>query len=134
MAEVEAKHRAKRNDLLLGWAVVAIATLIIGGIIWKASEKSLGSGGSGGSASAAESACRSAVTDELRSPGTAKFSNEQATSEGDSWTVVGTVDSENGFGALLRSDYGCNLTYDGTSFTVDHVDGIDGGTGIGFGN
>lgn len=55
--------------------------------------------------------CRDVVKDRLRAPGTAKFSGESVSASGvHDYTVTGSVDSENGFGALLRSTYVCSAT------------------------
>lgn len=61
-------------------------------------------------------ACRDAVTERLKSPSTAEF-GEATTAKGDGKVLVaGVVDSENGFGANVRSDYRCET--DGESARV----------------
>lgn len=60
-------------------------------------------------------ACQSLVKDELKSPGSAKFSGATATGSGSSWTSQGEVDSQNGFGAMIRTSYSCVLSYDDSS-------------------
>lgn len=50
--------------------------------------------------------CENAVKDELKAPSTAQFSNER----GNSFVITGSVDSENGFGAMLRSEFKCTIT------------------------
>lgn len=46
----------------------------------------------------------------LRAPATAQFPWEtMAILDGDVWRVSGSVDSQNGFGALIRSDWQCEL-------------------------
>lgn len=67
-----------------------------------------GAGGVGG----AYRACERAVESQLRSPSSAEFSGAPAstiTQEDDSYRVSGTVDSENGFGAMIRSEFTCEL-------------------------
>jgi hypothetical protein len=62
-------------------------------------------------------ACRGFVSDRLRAPATAKF--RDLTSDGASadstaenqFSVRASVDAENGFGALIRSSYRCEVTY-----------------------
>lgn len=63
----------------------------------------------------ARSACRDAVKGKLKAPATAKFSGETTTGSGQSGTysVAGSVDSENSFGALIRSSFSCEVTFDG---------------------
>ncbi len=61
----------------------------------------------------------------LKSPSTAKFSNVQAyelSNETDVWAVNGYVDSENSFGAAIRSTWEVQLDYrDGKGGTVISV-------------
>lgn len=50
------------------------------------------------------------VKDRLKSPSTAKFCNrllemEAKNQGGTKWTVIGWVDSQNSFGAMIRSDF-----------------------------
>lgn len=62
----------------------------------------------------AEIMCEEFVKDRLKAPATAEFSNQRAESIGDQrWDVTGTVDSENSFGALIRSNYRCDIRYVG---------------------
>lgn len=56
------------------------------------------------------------VKDNLKAPATAKFpmwtqENCTATHTGNNWTVTSFVDAQNGFGALIRSDYTVRMTY-----------------------
>lgn len=64
--------------------------------------------------------CESSVTDMLKSPATAEFDTTASEVAG-SWTVTGTVDSENGFGALLRSDFRCYVDLEADTTTVDYL-------------
>ena len=58
--------------------------------------------------------CRQFVEDRLKAPATADFCNETVTAlDGDRFRVAGSVDSENSFGATLRTEYSCALRYDG---------------------
>ena len=61
----------------------------------------------------AKAQCREAVKDQLKSPASAKFSDETVTgSEPDAvWFVSGSVDSQNSYGALLRSSFECSVTF-----------------------
>lgn len=57
---------------------------------------------------------KSIIEDMLKSPSTAKFSNVDAyelSNEKDVWAVNGYVDSQNGFGAMLRSTWEVQLDY-----------------------
>lgn len=53
------------------------------------------------------------VRDSLKAPTTATFPNNcQAKQTAGTWIVTSYVDSENGFGAMLRSDTVVQMTYD----------------------
>lgn len=69
----------------------------------------------------AQIACESRVKDALKSPSTADFSDD-VTGSGP-YTVTGTVDSENSFGAMLRSEFQCTVkvTGDQTFTTIDYL-------------
>lgn len=65
----------------------------------------------------AEMQCERWVKEKLKAPATAKFSNGNYTSNGgSSWTVTGSVDAENSFGALVRSDWTCDIRLDGDTW------------------
>ncbi|ALJ19514.1 DUF2510 domain-containing protein [Microbacterium sp. No. 7] len=66
--------------------------------------------------------CQAAVKKQLRSPSTADFPFLEASAayiDGD-WIAQGVVDSQNGFGATVRSDYQCTIK-DGKLITVDFI-------------
>lgn len=63
-------------------------------------------------AAAAELACQDMVRDQLKSPGSAKFSDVSSTGAGP-WTVTGAVDADNSFGASIRSTWSCDVRLDG---------------------
>lgn len=59
-------------------------------------------------------ACLEAIRGQLKSPATAQFSERSAATEardGGDFYFSGSVDSENGFGALLRSEFGCQIRH-----------------------
>jgi hypothetical protein len=62
--------------------------------------------------------CQEFVERRLKSPKTAEFArqSESAISSlgGDTYTVTSYVDSQNGFGALVRSAYVCKIHYEGS--------------------
>lgn len=59
----------------------------------------------------AKSACEGAVEQNLKSPTSASY---QSTAVGSGpWTVTGTVNAENSFGAMVRSSYRCSVALDG---------------------
>jgi hypothetical protein len=65
--------------------------------------------------------CTKFVKDRLKSPATAKFRNEierdgevtWSTDDDVTWLVKSSVDSENGFGALIRNQFGCEVQFVG---------------------
>lgn len=65
----------------------------------------------------AELACEDAVKNQLRSPSTAKFDSSHSGS-GPSFSVTGSVDAENGFGAMVRAYYTCSVTVSGDEATA----------------
>ena len=98
------------------WAIAAVILLCFGGAVF------LFGGGKGDRGSVpsqsamtveARAQCRGAVKDKLKAPATAKFSDESVTgSDPDSvWFVSGAVDSQNSFGALIRSSFECSVTF-----------------------
>lgn len=60
--------------------------------------------------------CEAAIKDKLKAPSTADFSST-ATGSG-TWTVVGTVDAENSFGAKVRTSYQCSVIIDNEKDTA----------------
>lgn len=57
--------------------------------------------------------CEDLVKENLKAPSTAEF-DTSATGDG-TWTVTGTVDAENSFGAMLRSEFQCTVVVSGDS-------------------
>jgi hypothetical protein len=56
------------------------------------------------------------IKQNLKAPSTAEFpswteANCKATQTGNNWKVRSFVDSQNGFGAMIRSDYGVEMRY-----------------------
>jgi hypothetical protein len=57
--------------------------------------------------------CEEAITNRLKAPATAEFSNfTKEELDGRLTAVRGTVDSENGFGAMIRSSFKCHVLDD----------------------
>lgn len=77
-------------------------------------------GGSNGDSSPssyeAERQCQVWVRDQLRAPSTADFSQTTSTGGPSSWSVSGVVDAENGFGAMLRTSWTCDIRLDGDTW------------------
>lgn len=60
--------------------------------------------------------CERWVKDRLKSPASAEFSGHNVAGANPSWTVTGVVDSQNGFGAMVRSDWTCSIQLDGDTW------------------
>lgn len=63
----------------------------------------------------------------LKAPATAKFSGAAVTkvtssAVGDVYTISGSVDSQNGFGALIRSRWTCQLHWIEDHWVLDNAD------------
>ena len=66
--------------------------------------------------------CIDRITEKLKAPATARFSErdrDHEAQDGDRYLFTGTVDSENGFGALLRSEWACDIRWTGSGFVAD---------------
>ena len=71
----------------------------------------------------AQVACEDAVKTLLKAPATAEFDNWQRQKNADgTYKVTGTVDSQNSFGAMLRSQFGCTVRDKGDGRTGTMVD------------
>lgn len=106
-APVEAKTGGPSTGTIVAIVIVLIAAAVgIGALIYTntASYK-------------AEKACKAYVVDQLTSPSSAKFSDVQFF-DIDRPEVTGSVDSENGFGAALRSGFSCQMSNSTGTWTV----------------
>ena len=69
--------------------------------------------------------CEQFVSDRLKAPSTADFSGYSETTITGSglgpWKVSGYVDSQNSFGAKLRSRYSCVFTYEGETAHLQDI-------------
>lgn len=62
----------------------------------------------------AEDQCKDWVKDKLKAPATADFSGERISGTAGDYTIVGNVDSQNSFGANVRSTWMCTIKRDST--------------------
>lgn len=88
-----------------------------------------GCGSSGPDELGAKIACKQFVENALKSPASADFpsySSMEASGGPTSWSVRGYVDSENGFGAQIRTDWTCTVSsYDeGDSWNLEGLSGL----------
>lgn len=90
-----------------------VSVLVAAMLLLTACQSNSGSADSG-DAGTAQIMCRNFVKDQLKSPGSADFSGESPEEAGpQTWSVTGSVDSENSFGAMIRNDYVCRIRYTG---------------------
>lgn len=66
-------------------------------------------------------ACKALVRERLKAPASADFSHVTMSGSGPEYTVRGFVDSENGFGARLRSSFTCEATWNEASETATNL-------------
>jgi len=76
-------------------------------------------------AAGAKDVCRQFLLDRLKAPATAQFPVEPVaivSALGDGrFRVQAAVDSQNGFGALIRNDYDCSVHWlEGKTWNLDH--------------
>ncbi len=95
--------------VVLGAVVIIIIIATIAGALSGSGETPYDANWSG----EAIAQCEDLVREDLKAPTTAEF-DTNATGDG-TWTVTGTVDSENSFGAMLRADFQCTVIIDGDS-------------------
>lgn len=55
----------------------------------------------------------------LKAPTTAAFSGVSVTTAGDTYTVTGSVDSQNSFGAQIRSSFSCVMHPNGDRWVLE---------------
>lgn len=122
--------QTKRGNALGLGCLGAIALLVVIGIALSPSQDATPQ--SPHDAFGAYSICRQFVTERLRAPATADFPNYYADRSGvNSARVAGTdaqylvtahVDSQNGFGALIRTPFTCTVTWqEGTTWRLNDL-------------
>ena len=65
--------------------------------------------------------CQLRVRDALKSPSTAEFSGLHASGSDGEWVAGGVVDSQNSFGAVMRSTFQCTIT-GGDQIRIDYIE------------
>lgn len=105
-----------RNDNAGCLKVLGIGFLVVvvGGTLWAfASTAFEEERPAVGTSQQAESACEDNISQQLKTPSTADYVDVESTSTGsNAWSVTGSVDSENSFGARVRTDWTCAVTFD----------------------
>lgn len=67
-----------------------------------------------------EAQCEGFVDGRLKAPATAEY-DLTAVTDGSGWTVTGTVDSQNSFGALVRNNVMCAIHFEGDTAHLDDI-------------
>lgn len=117
-------EQQKPNNEVVGLSCLALVVLVIvlvllGAYFGGGDEDDPDGGGEFG----ARDVCEQFVKDRLKSPSTADFSDTAASPNGlQSWTVLGAVDSENSFGAMIRNTYICTVHHTaGDNWALDDL-------------
>lgn len=112
---------AKKDSKSTLWAIgiVLVVAACCGAFVLK------GRSGSDDPGVGAERACQDFVKGRLKSPASADFSKVNHTSSGSSTTVAGAVDSQNSFGANIRSNFTCKLHDEGDTWRLVSLTGIN---------
>lgn len=84
-----------------------------------------GCGGTSDNGYTAEYQCKEFVKDRLKSPSSAEFDTSHSGTE-PVYTVTGTVDSQNGFGAMVRNSFTCTVSHSGDRWTLESLNGLEG--------
>lgn len=70
-------------------------------------------------------ACHDWVKDRLKSPGPAEFSEDSVSKVNEQrYILTGAVDSQNGFGAMIRNTYRCEASHVGGSTRLVSLTGL----------
>lgn len=105
---VVTRKKTGSKNIVLGVAALVIILAMI--VIWLINIFGGEDSPKGGSGYAVV-ACKNLVKNQLKAPSTAKFSETTASGSGASWQSSGVVDSQNSFGAMIRTPFTCQLTY-----------------------
>jgi len=119
--------RQKSGPLVLIGIIMGVVLLVGLSLVGAGNSSGSGSAHSAPDAIAAWVDCKSFVTNNLKSPSTAEFPLSNADgviighiASNDRWSVIGYVDAQNGFGAMIRQEFGCQVSYSGDKVTL-HV-------------
>lgn len=108
---------ARKDSIWVPWIICAVVVLLVGaGIVWMIVSTSSEDDYDSNTSYEAIAQCEAAIKEKLKAPSTAEF--ESTATGGGTWTVVGTVDAENSFGAMLRSSYQCSVIIDNVEDTA----------------
>lgn len=116
-----------KQEKRAGQIAAAVLVLVVGGCSYAVFGRG---GGGGGDEGGAIAYCHQFVEDRLRAPSTADFPSSpehRVTELGDQrWRVAAYVDAENGFGAQIRTEWTCEISYEESSetWTLESLTGL----------
>jgi hypothetical protein len=112
------RNLSGRDKAVLGVAAAAIAVVVVG--VFLSGDGSDSAPSDTGDRYGAIDVCHQRVEGQLKAPSTADYSDETATETSPGhWSVAGSVDAENSFGAKVRSTYTCEAVHtDGDNWNV----------------
>lgn len=118
--DTDAEKRAKNDRLGKRIAAGLVVLLVAGAIYGYVTDSPKSEQDYRGDSNEAVAQCEGFADKRLKAPATADY-DLTASQSGESWTVVGVVDSENGFGANVRSDVRCVLHFEDDLAVLDDI-------------
>lgn len=124
-----AKPQTTTREKAIGWAVIGVFVLVVGGCTIAVTGDDDGGGEGGRDDIGAKVMCEQFIEGRLKSPSSADFQNSGeyvVTGAGNEYTVKGYVDADNSFGASLRANWTCTVRDNGDeSWNLVSLTGID---------
>lgn len=109
----------RRRIGVLGWIAIAFGAFVLFTVVSCSQQLAAGDGEPEEfvpTQTDARFVCEEWVKERLKAPATAQFTDGSVTGDAvGGFTIAGTVDSENGFGALIRGDWSCQIRYEPSS-------------------
>lgn len=117
--ETPKRRKKKASPLLAILGLLMIATLCaIGGVIVFGGVDTKVDPVADNRSTNAEVMCEQFIEQRLKAPATAEYPKPETSKDGATYTVRGGVDSENGFGAKIRTAYTCVVRDNGDTWTL----------------
>lgn len=107
---------SKKKTPITFWLLAALVVLCTGAVVVGAFTSDEGTSDPSGDA---KRVCQEEfLPKRLKAPATAKFTGVTVSSSGEVYTVIGSVDSENSFGALVRASFSCVVRAEGDQWIL----------------
>jgi hypothetical protein len=127
------KPKTSKSSMIAGivilLAVAALLVSCVGYVISNSGDDSGGDSGDGRNDGMASVMCEQFVEERLKAPSSADFSgvfDTTVSGSGNDYTVRGYVDAQNSFGAMIRSDYTCEIRDSGNDkWTLVSLTGLN---------